>query len=440
MNVDAVQLASNFASLDVQPFELRYNQKLSTISSKTSAINKVKSALQSLEDKIYQFTKTGSSLTQTSTSISSEDYFSLTTSPGAEDVNLDVFVKQMASNHQVVFDANSTDPNDVMAAAGSFSVTQGGVTTNINIMDADTDISGDVTYSEFVTYFNDQFDGSIQATLVKSQGAMKVLFGSDNEGVDASFTLSADAASGWDTTVAAASAAPLQAGQDAIITLGNEFGTQLTSSSNTFEDLIDGVDLTVRKANTSGDTATSINIGDDISATVASLQEFVDAYNNAVSEITNLTQSGNEDEARGVLASDSTIRNIKNQLSNVIRADYDGTRLFELGLEIDRDGRLSLDSGTFESAASSIDFETLFTGTGGVFEAFETQLESYIDFSNGSLNRRIDTLNDEKSRINDALSVLDTRYETYYNRYLAQFTQLNSLSSQLDSVSGLFTV
>lgn len=346
----------------------------------------------------------------------------------------------MASNHQVVFDATSTDPNDVMATAGSFSVTQGGITTNINIMDADSDISGDVTYSEFVTYFNDQFDGSIQATLIKSQGAMKVLFGSDNEGTEASFTLSADVASGWETTVAAASAAPLQAAQDAIIALGNEFGTPLNSSSNTFEDLIDGVDLTVLKANTSGDAATNINIGDDISATVASLQEFVDSYNSAVSEITKLTQSGSEDEARGVLASDSTIRNIKNQLSNVIRADYGGTRLFELGLEIDRDGKLSLDSDVFESAAASIDFETLFTGTGGAFEAFETQLESYIDFSNGSLNRRIDTLNNEKSRINDALSALDTRYETYYNRYLAQFTQLNSLSSQLDSVSGLFTV
>ncbi|MCW0469527.1 hypothetical protein OH492_12630 [Vibrio chagasii] len=40
----------------------------------------------------------------------------------------------------------------------------------------------------------------------------------------------------------------------------------------------------------------------------------------------------------------------------------------------------------------------------------------------------------------DALAALDTRYETYYNRYLSQFTQLNSLSSQLDSVSGLFTI
>lgn len=440
MNVDAAQLASNFASLDVQPFEFRYNQKLSMIASKTSAIGKVKTALQSLENKIYEFTKSGSSLTQTSTSTSSDDYFSLSVDSGVNDINLDVFVQQMASNHQVVFDANSVDSNDVMASGGVFSVTQDGVTTDINIMDADTDVSGDVTYSEFVSYFNDQFDGSIQATLVKSQGAMKVLFGSENEGADAAFTLSADAASGWDTVVATASAAPMQTAQDAVIALGGEFGTQLTNSSNTFESLIDGVDLTLTKANSAGDSATKIEIGDDLSATVASLQEFVDAYNSAVTEITNLTASGNEDEARGVLASDSAVRSIENQLASVIRDDYNGTRLFELGLEIDRDGKLSLDSSKFESAVVTVDFETLFTGSGGVFEAFESKLETYIDFSNGSLNRRIDTLDNEKSRINDALAALDTRYETYYNRYLSQFTQLNSLSSQLDSVSGLFTI
>ncbi|CAH6881755.1 Flagellar hook-associated protein 2 [Vibrio chagasii] len=440
MNVDAVQLASNFASLDVQPFEFRYNQKLSMIASKTSAIGKVKTALQSLENKIYEFTKPSSSLTQTSTSTSSDDYFSLSVDSGVNDINLDVFVQQMASNHQVAFDANSVDSNDVMASGGVFSVTQDGVTTDINIMDADTDVSGDVTYSEFVSYFNDQFDGSIQATLVKSQGAMKVLFGSENEGADAAFTLSADAASGWDTVVATASAAPMQTAQDAVIALGGEFGTQLTNSSNTFESLIDGVDLTLTKANNTGDSATKIEIGDDLSDTVASLQEFVDAYNSAVTKITNLTASGNEDEARGVLASDSAVRSIENQLASVIRDDYNGTRLFELGLEIDRDGKLSLDSSKFESAAATVDFETLFTGSGGVFEAFESKLETYIDFSNGSLNRRIDTLDNEKSRINDALAALDTRYETYYNRYLSQFTQLNSLSSQLDSVSGLFTI
>ncbi|MBC7001617.1 flagellar filament capping protein FliD [Photobacterium sp. BZF1] len=440
MNVDAVQLASNFASLDVQPFELRYNQKLSTITNQTSAINRVKSSLQALEDKLYEFTKTGSQLTQTATTSSNEDYFSLSVASGVDDIQLDVFVKQTASNHQLVIDANSSDPNDVMATAGTFSVTQDGIVTDINIMDADTDSSGDVTYSEFVTHFNDKLDGSIQATLVKSQGVMKVLFGSDSQGADAAFTMTADAASGWDSAVSAASGAPLQVAQDAIIALGGEFGAELSNSSNTFESLIEGVDLTVKAANSSGDTATKISIGDDQSATMDALQEFVDAYNDAVTEISNLTSSGNEEEARGILASDSIVRNIKNQLSAIVRDDYDGNRLFSLGLEIGRDGKLSLDRSAFEDAATTIDVETIFTGAGGVFEAFEGALESYIGFTDGSLNRRIDILNDEKGRINDALAQLDTRYETYYNRYLAQFTQLNSLSSDLDSVSGLFTV
>ncbi|MCW8344605.1 flagellar filament capping protein FliD [Vibrio sp. ZSDZ65] len=440
MNVDAVQLASNFASLDVQPFELRYNQKLTNITSQTSAISKVKTALQQLDDKIYDFTKAGAGLTQTATTTSSDEYVTLSVSSGVDDIDLDVFAKQMAETHQVVVDAKSTDPNDVMASAGTFSVTQDGVTTDLNIMDADSDASGDVTYSEFVTYFNDQFDDSIQATLVKSQGAMKVLFASDNEGANASFTLSADAASGWDGDIALASAAPIKTAQDAILAIGGEHGTELTSTTNQFESLMEGVDLTVVKANSTGDDATNLRIGDDLGATMDALKEFVDSYNNAVSEIASLTATGGEDAVRGVLASDSTIRNISYQLGNVIRADYGGTRLFELGIEIDRDGKLSLDRTAFEQAAETIDIEEIFTGEEGVFASFTSKLDSYIDFSSGSLNRRIDTLDDEKSRINDALSVLDSRYETYYNRYLSQFTQLNSLGSQLDSVSGLFTV
>ena len=440
MNVDAVQLASNFASLDVQPFELRYNQKLSNITSQTSAISMVKTALKQLDDKIYEFTKAGAGLTQTSTTTSSDEYVSLSVSSGVNDINLDVFVKQTAENHQIVLDAKSIDPSDVMATAGSISVTQNGVVTDIDIMDADTDVSGDVTYSEFITYFNGQFDDSIQATLVKSQGAMKVLFSSEYEGADSAFTVTADVASGWDNDMALASANPLKMAQDAILAIGGENGTELTSTTNQFESIIEGVDLTIIKANSLGDAATNLDIGDDISSTMDALKGFVDSYNSAVSKITNLTTSGGEDEVRGILASDSTVRNISYQLGSLIRADYGGTRLFELGLEIDRDGKLSLDRSVFEQAAETLDIEAVFTGDDGVFANFTSKLDSYIDFSSGSLDRRIDILDEEKSRINDALVTLDNRYETYYNRYLSQFTQLNALGSELNSVSGLFTV
>ncbi|GMQ45807.1 flagellar filament capping protein FliD [Vibrio sp. 10N] len=440
MNVDAVQLASNFASLDVQPFELRYSQKLSTISSQTSAINQIKSALQKLDDQVYEFTKAGATLMQSAIT-TNEDYLSVTADSGVSGLDLDIFVHQLAQNHQMMVDVSSTDPSDVMASDGSFTVTntQSGDAQSINIMDADSDASGDVTYTEFVTYFNSQFEDSMQAVIVKSQGAMKVLFSAVSDGEENNFSLSSDATSDWGATDVAA-ASVVQSGQDAQISIGGETGALFTNNSNTFEDLVSGVDVTLKKANASGDTATSVQISDDVSATLDSLQSFVDAYNSAVSEITKLTQSGGESDARGVLASDSTVRNIKNQLASVIREDYSGVRLYEVGLELDRNGKLSLDRDKFEEAAKTQDMETLFTGDAGVFQAFDTTLETYLDFSNGSLSRRIDTLNSEKSRINDALSALDARYETYYNRYLSQFTQLNALSSQLQSVSGLFTV
>ncbi|GAL27537.1 flagellar hook-associated protein fliD [Vibrio variabilis] len=184
MNVDAVQLATNFATLDVQPFELRYSQKLSTISSQTSAINRIKSALQKLDDQAYEFTKFGATLMQKATTTSSDDYLSVTTGSSVTDLDLDIFVHKLAQNHQMMVDVSSTDPSDVMASDGSFTVTntKSGDAQSINIMDADSDASGDVTYSEFVTYFNGQFEDSMQAVIVKSQGAMKVLFSAVSEG------------------------------------------------------------------------------------------------------------------------------------------------------------------------------------------------------------------------------------------------------------------
>ncbi|GAL27538.1 hypothetical protein JCM19239_2500 [Vibrio variabilis] len=65
--------------------------------------------------------------------------------------------------------------------------------------------------------------------------------------------------------------------------------------------MVSGVDVTLKKANASGDTATSVQVSDDFSATLDSLQSFVDAYNSAVSEITNLTQSGGRMMQEGYL-------------------------------------------------------------------------------------------------------------------------------------------
>ncbi|GAL19912.1 flagellar hook-associated protein FliD [Vibrio maritimus] len=115
-------------------------------------------------------------------------------------------------------------------------------------------------------------------------------------------------------------------------------------------------------------------------------------------------------------------------------------RLYELGIEIDRSGKLTLDRSTFEEASFTFDVEQILAGEQGLFSSIEARLDIYLDSSSGTLNRRLETLESEKSRVDDALDSLETRYQTYYNRYLSQFTQLNALDSELSAVSVLFTV
>lgn len=439
MNVDAAQLATNFATYDIQPFQTRYTQKLSSITSQTSAINQVKTALRNLEEAAYEFTKPGASVMQFSTTASSDEYVQVSTDDNPDSFDLDIYVKQLADAHQLSISASGSSPSDVMASGGTLTVGLGGDTT-INIADADQDVSGDVTYSEFVSYFNDQFDDSIQAVLVKSQGAMQVLFSAKEDGADNQFTLTASVDSGLESEFQNASDNPLQVGQDAIIAIGGKDGLELTNNTNTFEDIVQGVDITLKKVNQESDQATNVTVDEDVSATIDAIQAFISKYNEALTDIAKLTQTGNEEESRGILASDSTIRSIDLQLGSLIRAEYEGVRLYELGIEIDRSGKLTLDRSTFEEASSTFDVEQMLAGEQGLFSSIEARLDIYLDSSSGTLNRRLETLESEKSRVNDALDSLETRYQTYYNRYLSQFTQLNALDSELSAVSALFTV
>lgn len=140
-----------------------------------------------------------------------------------------------------------------------------------------------------------------------------------------------------------------------MIWLGAEkTGLKLTNSSNTFEGVIDGVDITVTKAQTSGETAIGLGIGADDEATKEQLNKFVDAYNTLISTIDEHTQIGSEDKKRGVLASDPTMRSIESQLSSLVRGEHGGMRLSEIGVTLDRHGKLKVDQEKFAEAQKTI--------------------------------------------------------------------------------------
>jgi len=155
-------------------------------------------------------------------------------------------------------------------------------------------------------------------------------------------------------------AAVLVDGADAFFTID---GVALTRTSNVVADALEGVTLTLTSEEVGA--VTDISVGRFIDAARGAMQTFIDAYNGLVDFMK--SQSIATDSSRPALYNDSLIRGLRrdlptNLLTSVLGAAPDLATAASVGLSLDREGKLSLDSTRFESAFTSRydDLRTLF--------------------------------------------------------------------------------
>src|SRR5690606_38482512 len=145
---------------------------------------------------------------------------------------------------------------------------------------------------------------------VRSNGEVSLVLTSTESGASNAFAHSLTGTAATSTTLSTAA--------DARIRMGGSFGVggiELTSSSNNFDNVIDGVSLSVNKVHKDGDAALTLTIDQDKSATKGKAQSFVDAFNALMTSFDSLTASGSDSSARGALAGDSSIRSIESRLN-----------------------------------------------------------------------------------------------------------------------------
>ncbi len=462
--VDAASMAEQFAYYDIYSAETRYNTKLSTVTAQRSAFSSLQTSLNTLKTSLYNFTKYNGTVEKAAATVSSDDYLSVSASENAANADLDIFVKQTAAVQQYAFDLNGlTDPQqtiDPQTGAMSITRTIDGVEEEIYTIDfaqLGEDLGREVTYQDVVNKINSVAGDDVTANLVSTNGSLTLLVSSNETGIENGFNISFEAEEVDDngdtvldtdgnpvmvTHSAFGGASEIKAARDAIIYLGGEGGLELTNSSNTFTDLVKGVDVTIKKAQETDTDTTNVTVGTDLESSVAALQTFIDQFNETISKINSLTAtSTDEDGTRGVLASDSTARGIKSALTSVLRGEYDGNYLFELGITIDRDGKLSLDEDVFEEAFSNsdIDIDAMLTGSDGAFKMLESTITTYAASGTGTIYSRIESLDKLTSNINDKLDALELKYEKSYARYLKQFTAMNEAVYAMESALSSFS-
>lgn len=137
----------------------------------------------------------------------------------------------------------------------------------------------------------------------------------------------------------------LQTAQDAKLTVD---GVTVTRASNTFSDVIPGVQITLVGA---GSTALSSTPA--TAAITSSINDFVSAYNSLLSELNTATAAATSTADAGPLRGNTAIRQLQNQLARLTTTPLNASgtirTLAELGVSTAQDGTLSVNATTLST-------------------------------------------------------------------------------------------
>jgi flagellar hook-associated protein 2 len=241
-------------------------------------------------------------------------------------------------------------------------------------------------------------------------------------------------------------------------------GLTVTRSSNTVNDVIDGVTLelftkTATDAN-NNPVAARLDLNRDTASIKSNIQGLVTAYNDFEQTLKILGDRASEvEDFGGVLAGESLLQSVRNQVRGLITntSSTPGTSIKaarDVGLTIDRLGQLTLDESKLDKALQNNfgEVSTMFSaGTnnksiysaapaglaGGAIKSIEKMLlsTSMIDTQSKSASAKI-------TKYKDELTQLDERMEQLMNRYMTQFTVMESIvgssNNTRESLKGTF--
>lgn len=241
------------------------------------------------------------------------------------------------------------------------------------------------------------------------------------------------------------------AGANSVITLNN---IAITRQSNTIDDAIDGVTLTL-KAATEENKPETLSVTKDIAPMQKAVQSFVDAYNALQTTIGNLTKytaveqgSTAQDTSNGVLIGNNTVRGIQTELKMKISSAQSGmdiSTLNEMGIKQDpKTGALQVDSDKLKTALTdkSSEVTEFFVGDGktsGLATQFSTYLDTVLDESKGAIFNAKESIAATQKTLKQTYDRTQQSIEDTIARYKAQFTQLDKLVSQMNSTSDYLT-
>lgn len=213
-------------------------------------------------------------------------------------------------------------------------------------------------------------------------------------------------------------------------------GTQMTSTSNTVTSDIsrmDGVTLTLKRANTEDDGNTTLKVSQDTSQLKEAVKSFITAYNETIAKVDEVTASGAD--LHGETSLTSLNRTLKRYSTSSNSNDGVYKLLSDIGIKTaSADGNnlsadtyeLSLDEDKFMKALEENpdSVKSILTGDTGVLSMMENTIEQSLKASVGFFDVKTSTLDSNIKKMEEKISKKNTSITTYKSQLEAKFQKM----------------
>jgi flagellar hook-associated protein 2 len=455
--LDVKSIVAQLVAVESQPIT-DLQTAASGLKSQLSSFGQVQSYMSALRDAAQKLTNASTWSATTATS-SDASTISASVSDAGVSGNYSMTVSQLAASESAA--SNPFGSSAATVGSGSLTITlgkwnadQSGFTAKSGATPVNVTVGASDSLQTIANKINGASAG-VTASIVTDSNGSRLSIRSKDSGEENAFRVTAadDDGNNTDATGLSALAYDPAGGatgmarkQIAANALAKINGLDIVSASNTLNNVMDGLSLTLNKT-----TATPVNVAvaSDTASMSTAVNAFATAYNNAMKYMRTQTAYNADNKSAGPLQGDTTAVNIVAQLRTMVAGNSSASsvfgRLTDIGLEPQKDGSLNVNATKLTAALGNLaEVKKFFSATAatgapntanGMAQQFNNFTRGMLD-STGAIASRTTSLNSRISDNSKRQSDMQDRVDAYQKRVQAQYS---ALDTKMASLSGLST-
>jgi len=419
--IDVTSTVDAILEIDAAPEE-QLQQQVTNLNTQTSALQSIQSDLTAFQTSLEALTDFTGDFGALSVSSSNNDVVSATAANGTATGTHTITVSHLATtsaDYSTSFSSGTTQ-----LPTGSFELQVG---TNAAVTIPVDSAGSTDTLSGLATYINDKNLGVTASVVTDSSGSRLALV-SQTSGAAGQITISNDTTGASGGRMGFTDAVN---GQDASLAVD---GIPIDSASNTVTGVIPGVTLTL-----SGQSSAPVTIGitPDLTPVASDINNFVSSWNTLIQAVNSGIQYNSSTGTAGTLEGDTSADFVQQELLSSLATGMSGNNgvvnLESIGISLQDDGTLSVDSTTLNNALQNnfSAVQNLFQSTSGVGQALQTTIDSLSNPVTGPLSADMNGISSEITDLNSQISDFQTQLQNTQTQLTAEYSTINTTLEQL---------